>query len=210
MDVAIGYHRSALAARRTLADLQARGVHATAVRADLADPRAARRLVTEAARRLGGLDVLVNNAAVFARTPFNAVTRTHYDRFLDINLRAAFFCCQTAATIMGRGGGHIINIGDVGAEQAWPGHIPYIVSKAGIVALTRGLAVALRGQRIAVNCVSPGPVLRPRGFPLARWNALIQGQAGRAEDVTATVLFFATCPLYVTGQVLNVDGGGAA
>ncbi|HSF07693.1 MAG TPA: SDR family oxidoreductase [Methylomirabilota bacterium] len=205
MDVVIGYHRSARAARQTLDDLRGYGVQAFALRADLRDPRAARRLVVEAARRLDGLDVLVNNAAVFARTPFASVTPAQYDGFLAVNLRAAFFCCQSAAAVMRDGAGRIVNIGDVGAERTWPGYIPYTLSKAGIVALTRGLATALRPRRIAVNCVSPGAVLRPAGFPLARWKAVARGQAPRPEDVAAAVLFFATCPHHITGQVLGVD-----
>jgi NAD(P)-dependent dehydrogenase (short-subunit alcohol dehydrogenase family) len=208
MDVAISYHRSARAARQTLADLRGYGVRACALRADLTDPRAAWRLVTEASRWLDGLDVLVNNAGVFARTPFATVTPGQYDRFLDVNLRAAFFCSQGAAAAMRRAGGHIVMIGDAGADRAWPGHVPYTVSKAGLVALTRGLAVALRRRGIAVNCVSPGAVLRPAGFPVARWTALTRGRAGRSDDVAAAVRFFATCPAYITGQVLRVDGGG--
>jgi NAD(P)-dependent dehydrogenase (short-subunit alcohol dehydrogenase family) len=103
------------------------------------------------------------------------------------------------------GAGRIVNIGDVGVERAWPGYIPYTLSKAGIVALTRGLAAALRPRRIAVNCVSPGAVLRPTGFPLTRWKAVARGQAAGPEDVAAAVLFFATCPHHITGQVLGVD-----
>lgn len=208
MDVAISYHRSARAARQTLADLRRYGVRACALHADLSDPRAARRLVAEARRWLGGLDVLVNNAGVFAPTPFATVTPAQYDRFLDVNLRAAFFCAQGAAAAMRRAGGHIVMIGDAGADRAWPGHVPYTVSKAGLVALTRGLAAALRPRRIAVNCVSPGAVLRPVGFPLARWTALTRGRAGRPDDVAAAVCFFATCPASITGQVIRVDGGG--
>ena len=165
MDVAIGYHRSATAARQTRQDLAALGVRAVSLRADLASPIAARRLVRAAAAALGGLEILVNSAAVFGRTPFASVTPQTYDRFLDLNLRGAFFCAQAAAGIMGRRGGHIVNIGDVATRKAWPSYIPYTLSKAGIVALTRGLAVALRPQRIAVNCVAPGAVLRSESFP---------------------------------------------
>jgi NAD(P)-dependent dehydrogenase (short-subunit alcohol dehydrogenase family) len=207
MDVAIGYHRSAREARRTVRELEVAGARAVALRADLADPGAARGLVREAARRLGGLDVLVNNAAVFERTPFLDATRAQYDLHLDLNLRGAFFCTQAAARVMRRHGGHIVNIGDVGASKAWPGYIPYTLSKAGIAALTRGLATALRPLGIAVNCVAPGAVLRPPDVSLAHWKRLTRGHAGSAEDVAAAVLFFATCPRYVTGQVLGVDGG---
>jgi len=207
MDVAIGYHRSARDARRTVLELEACGVRAAALHADLADPAAARRLVQGAARALGGLDVLVNNAAVFHRTPFRRTTPGQYDMLLDVNLRGAFFCCQAGAALM-RHGGHIVNIGDA-SDGAWPGYIPYTLSKAGIAALTRGLAGALRAQGIAVNCVAPGAVLRPEGFAMSRWNAVTRGHAGSPEDVAVAVHFFATCPPYITGQVLRVDGSAS-
>jgi NAD(P)-dependent dehydrogenase (short-subunit alcohol dehydrogenase family) len=205
MDVAIGYHRSSRAARQTVRDVERLGVRGVAVRADLADPAAAARLVREAARRLGGLDVLVNSAALFERMPWREITPARYDRLLDVNLRGVFFCCQAAAAIAMRRGGHIVNIGDVGADRGWPGYIPYIVSKAGVAALTRGLAAALRPRGIAVNCVAPGAVLRPVGFPLARWRAVTRGREIRVEDVAAAVHFFATCPPDITGQILGVD-----
>jgi NAD(P)-dependent dehydrogenase (short-subunit alcohol dehydrogenase family) len=207
MDVAIGYHRSARAARGTRRDLEELGARAVSLRADLASPRAAGRLVREAAAALGGLDVLVNNAAVFARTPFASVTPASYDRFLNLNLRGAFFCAQAAAAIMDRRGGAIVNIADVAARKAWPSYIPYALSKAGVVALTRGLAVALRPRRIAVNCVAPGAVLKPASYSPARWRAATRGREGSAGDVAAAVVFFATSPPYITGQVLGVDGG---
>ena len=210
MDVAIAYHRSAQAARHTRAAIEALGVRSVMLRADLASAAAARRLVREAAAALGGLDVLVNSAAVFSRTPFSAVTPAVYDRFLNLNLRGTFFCAQAAAALMARGGGHIVNIADVGTRKAWPGYIPYTVSKAGVVALTRTLAVALRPRRIAVNCVAPGAVLRPEGFARARWKAVTRGYEGSPEDVAAAVVFLATCPAYITGQILAVDGGETA
>src|SRR5262245_13147917 len=210
MDVAIAYHRSATAARATRGALEALGARAVMLRADLAPPAAAQRIVRDAAVALGGLDVLVNNAAVFAPTPFGTVTQATYDRFLDLNLRGAFFCAQEAAALMRRGGGHIVNIADVAVRKTWPSYIPYTLSKAGVVALTRGLAVALRSRRIAVNCVAPGAVLTPDAFSAARWRAVTRGHEGSAEDVAAAVVFFATCPAYITGQILGVDGGETA
>ena len=203
MDVAIGYHRSARQARDTVGEIQACGVRGVVLRADLADPLAARRLVRDAARALGGLDVLVNSAALFSRTPLATTTPAQFDRLVDVNLRGVFFACQAAASAMPRGG-HIVNIGDVGAERGWPSYIPYTISKAGVAALTRGLAIALRPRGIAVNCVAPGAVLRPVGFPLSRWKAVTRGHDVGPADVAAAVLFFATCPPNVTGQILNV------
>jgi NAD(P)-dependent dehydrogenase (short-subunit alcohol dehydrogenase family) len=211
-DVAIGYRGSAAAAHATVADLRALGVRAVALRADLGRPAAARALVARAARRLGRLDVLVNNAAVFLRTPLAETTPAEWDRVLDVNLRGTFFCAQAAARLLPRGG-RIVNIADVGGARAWPGYIPYGVSKAGVIMLTRALAAAL-APRISVNAVGPGVVLLPEGFPAesaARLRAKIpMRRHGRPEDVADAVVFFATCPAYVTGQVLFVDGGATA
>jgi pteridine reductase len=205
MDVAVAYHRSLREARRTAGEIEALGGRGVTLRADLGDPAAARRLVREATRALGGLDVLVNSAAVFPRTPLGTTTPARYDRIMAVNLRGVFFCSQAAAAVLPPGS-HIVNIGDAGAGQGWPSYIPYTVSKAGVAALTRALAVALRPRGIAVNCVAPGPVLRPPGVPLRRWKAVTRGHEGRPEDVAAAVVFFATSPLYITGQTLNVDG----
>jgi NAD(P)-dependent dehydrogenase (short-subunit alcohol dehydrogenase family) len=203
-EVAIGYHRSAREARGVARALDALGARAAALRADLAKPAQARRLVARAAHALGGLDVLVNNAARFERTPFLATTAAGYDAHLDLNLRGAFFCSQAAARLMRRRGGHIVNVGDAGTSRAWPSYLPYALSKAGLVALTRGLAPALRPYGIAVNCVAPGAVLRPPGFPRARWRRITRGGAPRIDDVAAAVVYFATCPPTVTGRVRNV------
>jgi NAD(P)-dependent dehydrogenase (short-subunit alcohol dehydrogenase family) len=203
MDVAIGYHRSAGAARATVRDLEAAGARAVAIRADLADPRAARRLVAAAARALSGLDVLVNSAACFARTPLARTTPGQYDRLLDVNLRAPFFCTQAAAAVM-PDGAHVINVGDGLAEVPWPGWVPDTVSKAGIETLTRGLAAELRPRAIAVNCVAPGPVLKPARLSPVRWRRITRGRGARLADVTAAVVYFATCPASVTGRVRRV------
>jgi NAD(P)-dependent dehydrogenase (short-subunit alcohol dehydrogenase family) len=206
MDVAIGYYHSSSAAHRTVAALERRGGHAVAIRADLRRATAARRLVDRAASSLGGLDVLVNSAAVFHRTPFVSVSPAEYDEFLALNLRAPFFCAQAAAAVMDRAGGHVINVGDAAADSAFPGYAPYAVSKTALAALTRSLAAVLRARGIAVNCVAPGPVLRPPRYPRARWSALTRGRTVTLADVTAVVTFFATCPVSITGQTVAVTG----
>ena len=213
-DVAIGYLRSAAGARATVGELRALGVRAVAVRADIAEPGAARRLVGATVKRLGRLDILVNNAAIFFRTPWETVTPAQFDRFIAVNLRGAFFCAQAAARAMKRhGGGRIINIADVGGVRAWPAYIPYGISKAGVVMLTKGLAAAL-APAIQVNAVGPGVVLLPEGFPRESERRIAaripMGRHGTPADVAEAVRFFATCPDYITGQVLFVDGGASA
>jgi len=212
-DVAVNYHRSAAFAYATAAAITALGARVVTIRADVAKPAEARRLVAETVRRLGRLDLLVNNAGVFWRTPWDTVTPADFDRFIAVNVKGAFFCSQAAARAMGRRGGRIINLADVGAERPWPGYIPYAISKAGVVMLTRGLAAAL-APRIQVNAVGPGAVLLPEDFPREskrRLRAKIpMGRLGHPDDVAAAVRFFATCPDYITGQILYVDGGATA
>jgi pteridine reductase len=205
-DLAIGFHRSITDARRTVRALEARGARVVALRADLADATAAARLVRRATAAYGRLDVLVNNAAVFRRTPFLTVTAETYDEFLDVNLRGAFFCAQAAARVMGRRGGHIVNVADAATARPMPSFLPYALSKVALETLTSGLAVALRARGIAVNAVAPGPVLRPRGFSAARWRRLIRDRVVPIEDVAAAVVFLATCPRGITGQTLAVEG----
>jgi pteridine reductase len=212
-DVAINYHRSAAAARQTVADIEKMRARAVRIQADVARPTEARRLVGETVRRLGRIDLLVNNAGIFRRTPWHTVTPADFDRFIAVNVKGAFFCSQAAALAMGRRGGRIINLADVGGRRAWAGYIPYGISKAGVIMLTRGLAVAL-APRIQVNAVAPGAVLLPDGFPPGtqkRLRAKIpMGRLGDPADVAAAVRFFATCPDYITGQILYVDGGATA
>ncbi len=205
VDVAVHYHRSAAAARRTAHEIAARGVRAVVLHADLRRPDAPGRLVAAAVRALGGLDILVNSAAIFPRMPFDRTTVAAWDAVLALNLRAPFFCAQAAARVMRRGG-RIINIADVAVTRTWPHYIPYTLAKTGLVALTRTLAVALRPRGITVNGVAPGMVLKPRGLSPARWRAVTRGATRTPEDVAAAVTYFATCPGNITGRMLVVDG----
>lgn len=212
--VSVNYYRSAAATRATLKELRAFGVESQAFHADVSLAGDARRLISETLRHFGRLDLLVNNAGIFFRTPLERTTPAQWDRLLAVNLRGPFLVSQAAARVMRRAGaGRIINIADVGGIRAWPSYIPYCVSKAGLLMLTRGLALAL-APRIQVNCVAPGAVLLPEGAPPALRRRLRRevpmGREGDPEDVAAAVVFFATCPPYITGQVLCVDGGVTA
>jgi len=204
-DVAIGYYRSGGAARVTVGDLRRRGARAVAVRADLRDAVAARRLVTAAADALGGLDVLVNNASGFARTPLATATLAEWDALLSVNLRAPFVCTQAAMSHMRRRG-HVVNVADAWARGAPAGWSAYAASKTGLEILTRVLAVELRPRGIAVNAVAPGPVLKPARLAPARWRAITRGRVARLADVVAAVVRFATCPTAMTGRVQTVSG----
>jgi pteridine reductase len=202
-DVAIAYHRSGAAARETVRKLRRRGAVAIALRANLRDAAAARRLVVRAARALGGLDVLVNSAAGFTRTPLASATPAQWNALLDVNLRAPFLCTQAAAERMGPGG-HVVNVADAWARTAPAGWSAYAASKAGLEMLTRVLAPELRPRGIAVNAVAPGAVLKPDRLAPARWRVISRGRPVRLADVVAAVVRFATCPPTVTGRVRTV------
>ncbi|MGD2152820.1 MAG: SDR family oxidoreductase [Gemmatimonadales bacterium] len=208
--IAIHHHASPGDADDAVRRCQAHGVEAAVFQADLGEPDQIDRLFAEIEARFGQLDVLVNNAATFARVPATQITPQEWDRVLDLNLRAPFLCSQRAARLMKRAGaGAIINIADVGAFQAWPGYAHYCVSKAGLVMATRVLARALAPE-VRVNAVAPGPVLPREGTSpdmrarLAASTAL--QRLGGPEDIVRTVLFLIESS-YITGETIVVDGG---
>jgi pteridine reductase len=207
-DVAIHYSSSAGAAADVEATIRERGGRTAALQADLTDTGEVERLLTRAAAKLGGLDLLVNNAAIFPHARPEQVSVADWDRVFALNARAPFFCCRAAASLMSAGGS-IVNIADSGVDEAWPGYAVYLASKAALVSLTRSLARAW-APRIRVNAVAPGPVLLPESFGVeerdkaAKRTAL--GRVGRATDVADAVLYLDGAE-FVTGEVMYVDGG---
>lgn len=208
--IAIHHHASAAEAADAVRACQALGVEAAAFQADLGDPTQIDRLFSELESSFGRLDILVNSAAVFAAVPVAKITPEEWERVLNLNLRAPFFCSQRAARLMRRSGaGSIVNIADVAAFQPWPGYAHYCISKAGLVMATRVLARALAPE-IRVNAVAPGPVLPPEGTSPDERERLANSTAlkrlGTPEDVVEAVLFLVRSA-YVTGEAIVVDGG---
>jgi pteridine reductase len=208
--IVIHHHASSAEAGDAVRECQAHGVDAEAFQADLGDPSQIDRLFAQLESSFGRLDILVNNAAIFAGAPATQITPEEWNRVLNLNLRAPFFCSQHAARLMKRtGAGSIVNIADVAAFQAWPGYAHYCVSKAGLVMATRVLARALAPE-VRVNAVAPGPVLPPDDASAAERERLAELTAlkrlGRPEDVVQAVLFLVGSS-YITGETIVVDGG---
>lgn len=205
--VAVHFHTAAEGAAETVQRIRALGSDAEAFQADLRDPAQIPSLVEAVARRFGRLDGLVNAAAVMRATPWHELTPEQWDEILALNLRAPMFCAQAAARWIEAGS--IVNIADGSALKPWPDYLAHTVSKAGLVALTRALALAL-APRIRVNAVIPGLILKPTHWEEARWARLIRrvplGRAGTGEEVAQAVRYLLEAD-YVTGAVLVVDGG---
>jgi NAD(P)-dependent dehydrogenase (short-subunit alcohol dehydrogenase family) len=209
--VAVHFRSNAAGAAAVAAEVEAAGAHAATFCADLRSGDEIRGLVAAVAARLGGLDILVNNAATFDRTPFEDTTDADWDLALAVNLRAPALLARAAAPhLRARGLGKIVNLADVAAFRPWPDYLPYSVAKAGLVALTAGLARAL-APGVLVNAVALGPVLMPPDAPpeaVARATRRVPlGRVGAPADVAAAVLFLLEGSDFVTGAVIPVDGG---
>jgi len=209
-ELVVHYRESATAALELLAELKRMGGKPVAVQGDLALPADVERIVETGLAAFGRIDVLVNSASVFPRTPLEAVTVADWDHVLAVNLRAPFFLCQRVAVGMRRQGrGKIINLADIGGSQVWADYLPYCLSKAGLLALTRGLAKAL-APTVQVNAIAPGVVLLPDGSSDAErrraTDRIPLGRLGAPEDVVRALLYLVESD-FATGEVLTVDGG---
>ncbi|MFH1725573.1 MAG: SDR family oxidoreductase [Elusimicrobiota bacterium] len=210
--IAIHYNRSRKDAR-ALADRIRRtsGVETALFKADLSSPAQVRTLARSALRRFGTVHVLVNNAAIWERTPFGRVTPADWDAHLDINLRAPFLLAQALGPAMRKAGyGKIVNIADWAGQRPYPDYIPYCVSKGALLALNAALAKALAPE-VQVNAVLPGPVLPPEGagagFRKAAARATLVRRLGSPEDIARAALFLIEGTDFATGAALPVDGG---
>jgi pteridine reductase len=209
MRVAVHYHSAWAEAEQTANEVTGIGTDVRLIQADLRTPGEPERVVNEAATGFGGLDVLVNSAAVMVRTPFGKVTVGEWDDMFALNLRAPFFAAQAAAEVMRERGGAIVNIADLAAFETWPAYVPHGISKAGVVQLTRTLARTL-APGVRVCGIAPGAVLLPEGWSEDDANRLVATtplrRIGSPADVAAALLYLLRAD-YVTGETLIVDGG---
>ncbi len=185
-------------------------MRAEVFQADLRDVPAIRRLVSRIAREMGGLWALINNASLYAKTPFATVSIKDWDDHMDTNVRAPFFIAQAAAPHLRRVGGRIVNIVDWSALRPYASFMPYCVSKAALLCLNAALAKEL-APKVTVNAVLPGPVLLPESMPASQRRAVREAtllkRLGSPEEVAKAVVFFLETSDFSTGAALTVDGG---
>ncbi len=209
MRVAVHYTAHADGARDTIRAIESAGGSGELFGADLTGANSASRLIDDVVARFGGLDVLVNSAAVMIRTPFGEIAPEQWDDIMALNLRAPFFLAQAAAPHLRRSRGVVVNIADLAAFETWPGYLPHGLSKAGVVYMTRALARVLAPE-VRVAGVAPGTVLLPDNWAAADEERLRRTtplqRTGSPADVTATVLFILDSD-YLTGETIIVDGG---
>jgi pteridine reductase len=207
--VAVHYNSSEGDARDTVERIRGSGGSAELFKADLTDATAPRSLIDAVSSRMGGLDVLVNSAAVMIRTPFEETTTKQWDDIFKLNLRAPFFLSQAAAPSLRRVHGAIINIADLAAYETWPGYIPHGLTKGGVVQMTRALARVMAPE-VRVNAIAPGTVLRPDDMSQRDATHLVETtplrRDGSPEDVASTMMFLLRAE-YITGETIIVDGG---
>ena len=210
MVLALHFNRSADGAEALRDEIRAAGGKAEVFQADLTDADAAQRLAPAAAASLGGLDVLVNSAAVMYHISFENTSVAQYDEVLDLNLRSPFFVAQGAAPMLRRARGRIVNIADLGGLEPWPGYAAHSVAKAGVVMLTKVLARALAPE-VNVNAIAPGTVLVPDSYSEAERSRLADNtplkRLGTPSDAVNALLYLLEGGDFVTGEILVVDGG---
>jgi 3-oxoacyl-[acyl-carrier protein] reductase/pteridine reductase len=220
-DVAISYRTAQPEAGQTAAEISALGRRSLAIPCDVRSEASVRAAVGAVVSAFGRLDILVNNAAVFASAALESLPLDQWDAVFETNARGPFLAAREALPHLRAARGSIVNIGSLGGLHAWAGHAHYCASKAALHMLTQAMARAFAPE-VSVNCVAPGWIemndtpdqssVAPRGAAdrtqAARFAAKTpMGRNGDANDVAQAVLFFATGPHFITGQTLAVDGG---
>jgi NAD(P)-dependent dehydrogenase (short-subunit alcohol dehydrogenase family) len=216
-DVAITFRTSQTEASATAAAITGFGCQALAIPCDVRSETSVREAIHQTIATFGRLDVLVNNAAIFETAALETLTLDQWDRVFETNARGPFLVSREALPHLRATHGRIVHIGSLGGERAWAGHAHYAAAKAALHSLTQSMAKAFAPE-VAVNCVAPGwiDLTSPDSEERTESEATNaqrfatrtpMRRNGAADDVAQAVLFFATGPSFITGQILTVDGG---
>ncbi|MEM3048249.1 MAG: 3-oxoacyl-ACP reductase family protein [Candidatus Bathyarchaeia archaeon] len=214
--VAINYSKSEKEALSLVEEIRRLGGVAMTVKADVSKPDEVKNMVQKVLQEYGKIDILVNNAGIVISKPFLETTEEIWDRTIDINLKGTYLCSKEVAPLMlGQGKGKIINIASVSglAQRSALGNVPYAASKAGVIGLTRSLAVNL-GPYVNVNAICPGVIETdmtaslPAEYTRMRVEETPLKRTGKPEEVAMAALFLASEDSdFITGEVITVAGG---
>jgi len=209
--LAIHYHSQIDKAKETARQINKMGQECIVLKSDISQKADWLKMRDNILDKWGRIDVLVNNASIFYQTPFLDISENQWNQFMNINLKGTFYGCQIMGEIMIKNKtGKIINISDVSADSVWHKYIPYCISKAGIIALTKGLAKAF-APFVTVNAVSPGTVMLAEKYDEEEENYLIERtplkRIGDPQDIANSVAFLIEGSDFITGAVIPVDGG---
>ncbi len=211
MNIIVHYHRSATEAHELVRELnKKRHDSAITVQGDLSHHGYYQAIIDTAASFKGGLDVLINNASAFFSTPIEDINNQQWLEMMDINLKAPLFLSQLAAPLLRKNKGCIINLTDIHALRPLAQYSIYCASKSGLISLTQSLAKEL-APAIRVNAVSPGAILWPEEIKEEAKKEILRqipmGSIGNAGQIAKAIIFLISDADYITGQVINVDGG---
>ncbi len=208
--VIMNYHSSADAAQATAAEIAGLGGDVLPYQADVSQGAQVAAMVEAGIAHFGRLDVLVNSASIFLRTPWATLDEAAWDKILAINLKGPFLCSQAYAPhLAAHGDGLIVNIVDLAGSKPFPNFMPHSAAKAGLINLTYALAAEL-APAVRVNGIAPGPIL-PAVASTPAYNETVVGRTllgrwGAPADIAQAVVYLAQAG-YVTGVILPVDGG---
>lgn len=214
VDVGLSYNRSREEAELAAEHVRRAGRSTTVAQTDLTRPSDVERLVDATAARFGRLDILINMASVYRRTPFDALTDKDWTEALDVDLSAAWRLARAAVPhLRAAGTGHIVHFSDWIAASGRPryaGYLPYYVAKRAVIGLTEALALELAADGILVNAVAPGPIMPPPDLNAGEIEAVEEATpAGRwgGADAVADAVVGVLQSDFITGETIRVDGG---
>ena len=207
------------AAKRVAGDVASQGGRSIALEADVSDRQSVEAMTERVVRELRGLDILVNNAAIYPRRAWTEIREADWDKVLDVNLKGYFLCARAAFPHMtARGHGRIINVSSITFFLGLSHLLDYVSSKGGIIGFTRALAREVGPEGVTVNAISPGAfptaaeAIHPNPEEYKRWVLDQQSikRRGTPEDIGALVAFLAgDGASFITGQTIMIDGGWA-
>ncbi len=206
-DVIVNYKTSKKEAAKTVKEIiKFTGKRAISVKADVTKPLQVRDMIKKSLEIFGHIDLLVNNSAVFYPGTLKNTSEKIWDATIDTNLKGTFLCSQEVSKhMLKRKAGQIINIASLGGIKPFAKHIPYSVSKAGVIMLTKCLAKSL-APHIMVNAIAPGTI-NLEGEYFQKEESIPLKNFAESADITDMIIFLALKNKHITGQVISIDGG---